>query len=105
MEFFDSPKKEDLPKNDVEVVDKQKQEFHLLGRERKVPGHTMFSINLRTGEIKEADIEEKTEVVYKQGQVTKRRLVIEKDCIYRQALNKKNFIKRLIREGILIKQR
>lgn len=29
-------------------------------------------------------------------------IIIEPDCIYRQALNKKNFIKRLVREGILV---
>ena len=33
--------------------------------------------------------------------VQRDRLVIEPDCVYRQALNRKNFIKRLRREGII----
>lgn len=58
-----------------------------VGRQTKRPGHTLFKYNKVTGEIKEAPV--------LNGSV-----ITEPDCIYRQALNKKNFIKRLKREGI-----
>lgn len=106
MEIFDLPQKEHLQKDDIEILDKQKQEFKFIGRERKVPGHTMFSLNYKTGEIKVADIEHVKDIHFTtRRQVTNDRIVIEPNCIYRQALNKKNFIKRLVREGILVKRK
>ncbi|MBQ9645353.1 MAG: hypothetical protein IJV24_03215 [Prevotella sp.] len=104
-DIFDFPQKDQMQKDEIEVLDKQKHEFKLIGRERKVPGHTMFSFNYKTGEIKVAPIEHSKEVSFvTRGPVTKDRIVIEPDCIYRQALNKKNFIKRLVREGILVRK-
>ena len=103
MEIFDLPQKEHLSKEDIEILDKQKKQFKYLGSERKVPGHTMFSLNYKTGEIKVAEIERAKEIHFKTKRpVTKDKIIIEPDCIYRQALNKKNFIKRLVREGIVV---
>lgn len=105
MEIFDIPQKEQISKGEIEILDKQKHEFKLIGRERKVPGHTMFSLNLKTGEIKVAPVEHSKAVDFvTRDPVTKDRIVIEPDCLYRQALNRKNFIKRLVREGILVKK-
>lgn len=105
MEIFDIPQKGEMQKEEIEILDKQKHEFKMIGRERKVPGHTLFSLNLKTGEIKKAPIEHSKDVDFKTREpVYKNRIVIEPDCIYRQALNRKNFIKRLVREGILIKK-
>ena len=63
----------------------------------------MFSLNVKTGEIKPApmicDV-----VITMSGKTENRRINIEPDCIYRQALNKKNFVKILMREGILRKR-
>lgn len=106
MEIFDLPSQEKhLHKDEVEIIDKQKHEFKFVGRYRKIPGHTIFSLNTKTGEIKVAPISHSKDIDFKTRQpVTKDRIVIEPDCIYRQALNKKNFIKRLVREGILVKR-
>lgn len=105
MEIFDTPQKEQMQKDEIEVLDKQKQEFKLIGRQRKVPGHTMFSFNTKTGEIKVAPIEHSKVCDFRTREpVYKDRIVIEPDCLYRQALNRKNFVKRLIREGIIVKQ-
>lgn len=105
MEIFDLPQKDYVQKDEVELIDKQKHEFKFVGRYRKVPGHTIFSLNTKTGEIKVAPIDHSKDIDFKtQNPVTKDRIVIEPDCIYRQALNKKNFIKRLVREGILVKR-
>lgn len=60
----------------------------LVGRARRVPGLSLFSLDTTTGEIVNL------------GQDCKR-IEMKKGCVYRQALNKKNFIKHLIREGIL----
>lgn len=105
MEIFDIPQKDHVQKDEVEIIDKQKHEFKFVGRYRKNPGHTIFSLNMKTGEIKVAPISHSKDIDFKTQQpVTKDRIVIEPDCIYRQALNKKNFIKRLMREGILVKR-
>lgn len=63
----------------------------LLGKTTRIPGLSLFSINVKTGEI--VDL----------GQ-NQKKVIIDQDCIYRQALNKKNFIKKLFREGILVKK-
>lgn len=104
-DFFESTRQDQVQKDEMEILDKQKHEFKLIGQQRKVPGHTMFSINMKTGEIKKAPINHTKDIDF----MTRRplrsdHLVIEPDCIYRQALNKKNFIKRLIREGVIVKR-
>lgn len=59
-----------------------------IGRQNKKAGHTLFKYNKETGEISESPV--------LNGSV-----ITEPNCIYRQALNKKNFIKRLKREGVI----
>lgn len=100
MEIFDTPQKEQCPEVRKEVEQQQQLEYKLIGKQRRRPGHTVFSLNVKTGEIKPApmicDV-----VITMSGKTEKRRINIEPDCIYRQALNKKNFVKILVREGIL----
>lgn len=62
-----------------------------VGRQKKRPGHTMYEINPATGEMKVAAVLNNT-------------VVVTPGCIYRQALNKKNLIKKLKRQGINIKE-
>lgn len=59
-----------------------------VGRQNKKPGLTLFLYNKETGEIRKAP-------------VINGAVITEPNCIYRQALNKKNFEKRLKREGII----
>lgn len=69
---------------------------------RKLPGHTIFSFNIHTGEIKPAEIISIEPEINPYGYVVspKRTLiVVELDCIYRQALNKKSLIRKLRKEG------
>lgn len=54
----------------IEAQIKKQQELKLIGSMKKVPGH-----------------------IYKE------RIVVEKDCYYEQALNVKNFVKRLKRKS------
>jgi len=104
MEIFDLTPQAIAIANNLEITQKEKKqhEFKLVARQRKVPGHTLFCFNLRTGEIKVAPVEKSKVVDFRTREpIYKDRIVIEPLCIYRQALNKKNFIKRLVREGIL----
>jgi hypothetical protein len=101
-DFFDSARQHLTHKDEMEILDKQKHEFKLIGRERKVHGHKMFSFNMRTGEIKVAPVEHSKDVDFRTQQpIFKGRIVVEPDCMYRQALNRKNFVKRLAREGVI----
>jgi len=89
-----------LTKNRIETVEKKKNEIRYIGSTRLIKGHTLFSFNRETGEIKKASIK-CVPIVTENGIITKSEVVTEKHCFYYQALNKKNFIKRLKRYGLL----
>ena len=59
-----------------------------VGQQKKRPGHTLFQYNKESGEIRQAP-------------VVNGSVITEPNCIYRQALNQKNFEKKLRREGVL----
>ena len=60
----------------------------LVAKKRRVPGLRLFKLDTKTGMVTDLGLD--------------RCLVdIEPDCIYRQALNRKNFVKNLLREGII----
>ena len=59
-----------------------------LGRQRRVPGLSMFSLDTSTGEITNL------------GQDVKR-IDVKPGCFYRQVLNRKNFVRKLIKEGVI----
>ena len=85
-----------------EQVQKQQQEFHLIGKTRRIAGLTLFSYNKETGEVKVAATEKSIKIDYKTKKpVENAKVVVEKNCIYGQALNKKNFIRHLVRRGII----
>ena len=100
-EFFQPPSQDAMPRDQIEQLQKQKKELKFIGRQRVVPGHTMFSYNIDTGEIKVAPMKYEVSIdMWTRQPIRTKKIVIERSCIYRQALNKKNFIKRLLREGI-----
>lgn len=101
MEIYDTPQKLQDPQIRAEVVLQEQREYKLVGSQRRVPGHTMFSLNTKTGEIKPAPMICQSVVTVYGTVEHNRRIDLEPNCIYRQALNKKNFIKRLVREGII----
>ena len=102
MDIFEPQLKDDLTKTQLEILQQKQHEFVFVKRELKVPGHTLFSYNIMTGEIKVAPVQFSKDVDFRtRKSIHKPRVVIEPNCVYRQALNKKNFIKRLRREGII----
>ena len=92
-----------MPKAEMEVVENKQHKFKLIGSQRRQPGHTLFSLNLKTGEVKIAPVDRSKVVDFRTKlPVHRDRIVVEPHCVYRQALNRKNFIKKLKREGIII---
>ena len=72
---------------------KDQKELKILGSTRKIPGHTLFCINVKTGEIKPTNMYNKCACI-PNGDTLKpvhnSIVQVEKDCIYLQALNLKN---------------
>jgi hypothetical protein len=92
--------KDNLSKEQIEYLQKQQTEYKLVNKIKRNPGHILFSFNLKTGEIKRAAIIHKAAIGLNGLPVTKTETVIEPDCYYDQALNEKNFRKKLKRFGI-----
>lgn len=90
-----------LPAEQKEYLQKQQREFKHVGKMRKVAGHTLFSFNRKTGEIKPAQFVNKVSLGFDGKALTSTECVIEPDCFYEQALNQANFIKRLKRYGLI----
>ena len=93
--------KDNLSKEQIEYLQKQQTEYKLVNKIKKNPGHILFSFNRKTGEIKKASIIHKVSIGLNGLPITKSETVIEPDCYYDQALNEKNFRKRLKRIGLL----
>jgi hypothetical protein len=107
MEIFEvNPRLlEQVNATELSVKQKLQHEFKMIGSQRRRPGLTMWCVNLKTGEIKAAPV--KRECVFNiqlRQPEYKTRIVVEPHCLYRQCLNKKSFIKRLIREGVIIQR-
>lgn len=80
---------------------KQQKEFKLIGTHRYNLGHICFEYNTVTGEIIQAK-HKKMDIHWNEAtnlREKNKRLIINPDCIYRTALNKRNVIKRLKEEG------
>ena len=100
--FDDLIKKGLDEKAKTEFCQHEKREIKFLGKMRRNTSHTLFSYNIVTKEIKVAELEKPDTINFKDlEKIGNTRIIIEKDCVYRQALNKKNFIKILKREGII----
>lgn len=93
--------KDNLSKEQIEYLQKQQTEYKLVNKIKREPGHILFSFNRKTGEIKRASIIHKVAIGLNGLPVTKTETVIEPDCYYDQALNEKNFRKKLKKSGLL----
>lgn len=93
--------KDNLSGEQIEYLSKKQHEYKHVGKLRKVPGHTLFSFNCQTKEIKPAKFEREVSIGIDRQPIYKTRCVIEPNCFYEQALDEKNFIKRLKRLGMI----
>lgn len=73
-------------------------EFHFIGSVKKTKGHTLFSYNNKTGEWKQAPLRREAQVGLDGKTVYRTIVAREPDCIYIQALNMKNAIKKWANE-------
>lgn len=101
MEIVPDLIKSNLSKNQVEYIQKKQHEYKLTNKKRRVPGHILFSFNLKTKEIKRASITKEVSIGLNGKPIMKTKIAIEPDCYYEQALNEKNFRKRLKRIGLI----
>jgi hypothetical protein len=58
-----------------------------LGRIKLQPGQSLFCLNIKTGDITNMG--------------RPKRVDVEEACVYRTELNRKSFVKKLIRHGII----
>lgn len=85
-----------------EQVAKRQKEYHLIGKQRKVPGHILFEFNKETKEIRPMQINRECRVDFGTGRpIYKTKTYIHEDCFYVQALNLKNAEKKLRKLGLL----
>lgn len=84
-------------KNNIElnVKDRKKVEHSFLGNIPVKTGHFLWEINEETGEIKKAEYK-RTVVVFGGGKHPEE-LIVRPDCVYIPALNKKNAIKKYLK--------
>ena len=68
--------KDNLSKEQIEYLQKQKAEYKLKNKVRCVPGHTLFSFNQKTKEIKRAEIVKEVSVGLNMKPVTTSKTVI-----------------------------
>lgn len=85
----------------IEMVKKNQQEYHLIGRTIARAGHTLFEYDKETHKVRRAEIKRTPYVSdFKTGKVLfYNRCEARRNCMYLQALNIKNAIKRLRRDG------
>lgn len=86
MEIVPDLTKSNLSKNQVEYIQKKQHEYKLTDKKRRVPGHILFSFNLKTKEIKRASITNEVSIGLNGKPIMKTKTVIEPDCYYEQAL-------------------
>ena len=101
MEIDKFIQKDEIPADKIEYLQKEQHELRLLGKALKKPGHSLFSYNTSTGEIKKIEGEKQC-AYFMGGTKEELKVTVEKHCIYGQALNKRNFIKHLTRYGYTI---
>lgn len=84
----------------IEINAEQQREQTMLGRYRKqVDGGTLFEYCMETMELRKAEIQFE-DVVF--GKAPKRRILTKPKCLYVEALNESNAIKRLKRGSIIL---
>ena len=98
-----TPKTKD--KQAVGVHKEQKSELKKTGTYKMYQGHTLFEVNMVTGEFKPAVFESADYIITKGGamNIKKKKLIINTDCQYVAALNVKNLMKKLGIKANLIK--
>lgn len=73
------------------------REQRFVGSERRVRGHILFEYNTQTGEITQAGLKREVELDTEGNPVYKTKVYRKPGCLYIQALNAKNALKKVRR--------
>lgn len=84
-----------------ERIAKQQKEYHLVGKQRRCPGHTLFEFDRQTKEIRPAVIVRKAVMIMNGDVKYETRVEVKTNCFYIPALNVKDAAKKLRKVGIL----
>ena len=96
----ESPEKKLGEEIKTEIKAKEQQEFKFINSIKKNPGHILFSFNITTKELKEAAMKKDVSIGLGLEPIYKTKVVTEKNCVYVQALNKRNAFKKLRKMGV-----
>ena len=86
----------DLSRQDLqELVAEQRKEYRLIGSQKAIPGLILFEYDLTTGELHRASVKKEI-TLYVDGTAGTKTRVDSKDlCLYIQALNEANAMRKV----------
>lgn len=99
METVTGKTDESLLKDRTVQVAPAQKEYKYLGYMTKQRGHILFEYDRKTREVNKAIFKVEKTVRYDGSANSTQKIIINQDCFYIQALNKKNAIKKLIKMG------
>jgi hypothetical protein len=81
--------------HEVGIKQQKEKKHELIGQIVPHEGHSLFELNIKTKEIKKAQFTaiEKDVYIFSKGIKHKKQVIVNEDCVYISALNKKNAIK------------
>ncbi|GHT02081.1 hypothetical protein AGMMS49525_04890 [Bacteroidia bacterium] len=85
----------------TEIQEKQKQEFKQIGSIRHRSGWTLYEINKKTLEIKEAKMEQPP-LVLNDAKIPPRKCIVNEDCFYLEAPNKNRALFHYLRDVLKV---
>jgi hypothetical protein len=93
----------DIDKQGIEAIQQkqQQQEFKFVNDLKPLKGHILWEINLKTMKVKEAEYKKTDTITWSEaikiynGEDMHKEVIINQDCVYFSALNKKSAITRL----------
>ena len=78
-----------------ELVDQQRKEYRLIGSQKHIPGLVLYEYDLTTGDLRPADVKTTLSLTV-DGKLDSSRKVNSKElCLYVQALNKENAMRKV----------
>ena len=104
----------ELSRSDMlELVAEQRKEFRLIGSQKRIPGLTLFEYDLTTGELRHASMKKEIQLEMDGATGAKARVDAKALCLYIQALNEENAMRKVhkmlrrkeVRETILKQQK
>lgn len=99
---------ENLKSDKIEIVKEVevKKGIQLIGSFKPKKGHTLFEVNMVTGEVKKAEYEVDTAIHFNKAKAikqagTRSKVIVKENCTYHAALNVQNLFRKL---GFVIKK-